>query len=314
MLRIDPDAEAGDRLSNAYDKVRSAWESTPPVHELSPSYALSNIWPALTMSYSGIEQTRKFLLARARGLSVAELIALPRSASREPHGSFRSHDLSWLFGQLDPPVRAALEADFRTFLSLYSFIPHDGLDDFLLDISGHRGDGYQRWRYILVEFDASPPRNSPDAMLANWRCLLLELSRQSEWSAPSLPFPHHVEQDLLHLLRDVESSEFDAAHSGRGPFSGSDSVLAIDPELDACLASFPNGLTAFSSILHHRHNRGDSGIDSASEFLSTVVMGWYREVAHACGGTNAPEMTPAFPCSCRCRPGRPACCRYPSCA
>ena len=274
-------------IRNAYDKARAAWESTPPVHELSPSYALSNIWPALTLSYSGIEQTLKFLLARARGLSVAELVALPRNASHEPHRSFRSHDLSWLFGQLAPAVRDALEADFRTFLSLYSFIPYDGLDDFLLDISGHRGDGYQRWRYILVEFDASPPRNSPDAMLAIWRCLLLELSRQSEWTALFSPLPQHVEDDLLHLLRDVESREFNAVHSGTGPLSGSDSVLAIDPELDAWFASSPNRLAAFASVLDYCHNRGDPGIDSASQFFSTVLIGWYREVAHACANGNS---------------------------
>ena len=287
MLRADPDGEAGDRLSNAYDKVRAAWESTPPVRELSPSYALSNIWPALTMSYSGIEQILKYLLARARGLSVAELVALPRDASREPHGSFKSHDLSWLFGQLEPPVRTAIDADFRTFLTLYSYIPYDGLDDFLLDISGQRGDGYQRWRYILVEFDASPPRNSPDAMLAIWRCLLLELARQSEWTALFAPLPQHVEDDLLHRLREVESRAIDAAHSGRGPFSGSDDVLAIDTELDAWFASSTNRLTAFASVLHHCHNRGTPGIDSASGFFSAVLMGWYREVAEACGAENS---------------------------
>ena len=144
MLFNDADVEAGERLSNAYEKVRAAWESTPPIHELSPSHAVSNIWPALTLSYSAIEQALKVLLARGRGISVPELIALPAAASHPPRRRFNSHDLSWLLGQLgqqDRAVRDAVDADFRTFLSLYSLIPHGSLADFLADVSGDDGDG-----------------------------------------------------------------------------------------------------------------------------------------------------------------------------
>ena len=136
-IRRDADAEAGDRLSNAYDKVRAAWESAPPIREYSPSHAISNIWPALVLAYSGIEQSLKFLLARARDLSVSELIKLPAHESADPpERTFRSHDLSWLFDQLNSDVRSGVEGDFRTFLSLYSYIPFGTLAEFLSEISG----------------------------------------------------------------------------------------------------------------------------------------------------------------------------------
>lgn len=212
MLLDDPDAEAGERLSNAYEKVRRARESTPPIRELSTSHAVSNIWPALTLAYSGIEQALKFLLARDRGISVRQLVDLPANASRAPQRKFKNHDLSWLFGQLEDGVRDAVDAEFRTFLSLYSFIPHESLSDFLADISGDNGDGFARWRYVLVELDSGLPRNSPDAMLAAWRCLLLELSRQSEWDADFGPLYQEIDDEILRFLDEAGSQAGDEVH------------------------------------------------------------------------------------------------------
>ena len=94
MLLTDPDAEADERLSNACARVRRTWESTPAFQEMMPSHAVSNIWPAVTLSYSGVEQALRQLLALGRGLSVTQLIALPATASRPPHRRFNSHDLS----------------------------------------------------------------------------------------------------------------------------------------------------------------------------------------------------------------------------
>ena len=266
MLLDDPDAEAGERLSNAYEKVRRAWESTPPIRELSSSHAVSNIWPALTLSYSGIEQALKFLLARDRGISVRQLIDLPATASRAPQRRFNNHDLSWLFRQLEDGVRDAVDAEFRTFLSLYSFIPHESLSDFLADISGDNGDGYARWRYVLVELDSGPPRNSPDAMLAAWRCLLLELSRQSEWKADFGPLHQEIDDELLRFLDEAGSEAGGGVHPD------------IASEVCEWFASCPNRLSGFASVLDHCRNEGRVGIASASEPFLALLTRWYRAV------------------------------------
>lgn len=277
MLFNDADVEAGERLSNAYEKVRAAWESTPPIHELSPSHAVSNIWPALTLSYSAIEQALKVLLARGRGISVPELIALPAAASHPPRRRFNSHDLSWLLGQLgqqDRAVRDAVDADFRTFLSLYSLIPHGSLAAFLADVSGDDGDGYARWRYVLVEFDRPPPRNSPDAMLAAWRCLLLELSRQSEWNARLRALHQEVDDELMRLLAEAGSE------TGYG--SDPDIAREVREWFDSC----PNRLSGFASVLHECHNCGSPGIASASESFATLLTHWYRWLAARTASDN----------------------------
>ena len=295
-IRRNADAEAGDRLSNAYDKVRAAWESAPPIHEYSPSHAISNIWPALVLSYSGIEQSLKFLLARARDLSVSELIKLPAHESADPpKRTFKSHDLSWLFDQLHTDVRSAVEGDFRTFLSLYSYIPFGTLAEFLSEISGKGGEGYMRWRYTLVEFESKPPRNAPAAMLGAWRCLLLELKRQSEWkgsSSPgsdaSMPLDEQLDAEFTHLLHEAESNELSAWTLHYDPNTGRASYPVIDAELGDWCAGFPNRLCAFASVLDRGRNHGDPGLTSGSEYFSTILKRWYGKVVTRAESDNTP--------------------------
>ena len=202
---------------------------------------------ALVLAYSGIEQSLKFLLARTRDLSVSELIKLPAHDSADPpERTFRSHDLSWLFDQLNSDVRSAVEGDFRTFLSLYSYIPFGTLAAFLSEISGKGGEGYMRWRYTLVEFEPKPPRNAPAAMLGAWRCLLLELKRQSEWkgsfspgSDASMPLDEQLDAEFTHLLHEAESNELSARTLHYDPNTGRASYPVIDAELGDWCAGVP---------------------------------------------------------------------------
>ena len=163
-------------------------------------------------------------------------------------------------------MRDAVDAEFDTFLSLSSFIPHGSLGEFLADVSGHNGNGYARWRYVLVEYESGPPRNSPDAMLAAWRCLLLELSRQSEWNADVGPLHEEIEAELLRFLDEA------GAETGHG------SHPDIASEVQGWFRSGPNRLSAFALVLDRYRNYGRHGITSASAPFSALLTHWYRGV------------------------------------
>ena len=87
-------SEIVQRLKIAQERTREGYEQTFKGHDLHPGTDIAGAWPFITAAYSGIEQTFKFQIAEANGMTVEELVATrsPKGAkgARFPH---RHHNL-----------------------------------------------------------------------------------------------------------------------------------------------------------------------------------------------------------------------------
>ena len=127
-----------------------------------------HVRPFVTAGYCGIEQSFKFLIALRKGLpSVRKLLDEEKSA--RVRSQYDTHDLLFLFRDLDPLEQSQMSNDFRLFTSLYEHIPVRSLSEFLEIICSDRGNGYVLWRYSLTEFESALPSNSVEALLAVWK-------------------------------------------------------------------------------------------------------------------------------------------------
>ena len=82
-------------------------EMEPVTWELHPGTDIARNWTVITASYSGLEQTFKYLIAEEKGLTIAELIAfVDRQELNVNEGGakqypFQTHNLGWLFSKLE---------------------------------------------------------------------------------------------------------------------------------------------------------------------------------------------------------------------
>ena len=164
------------RLHAAYKQTSDWNEARPWAHELVADYQLGQEWPVISAAYSGIEQTLKLLIALDMGKTIEELINLQDNevqqvGRRRRRPAYLTHRLGFLFSKLDPGKREAVEEDYARWQSLHSYVDMPTCEEFLNHIQGDGEDGYQNWRYCLVQ-DQLPVTNSADAMLAAWAALL----------------------------------------------------------------------------------------------------------------------------------------------
>ena len=163
----------GPTAPDCAQKTSQTLESGPVTHELHPGTDIARNWTVITAAYSGLEQTLKFLIAEKADLTIAELIdlAAPQHAAidERPVGRhpYRTHDLAWLFSELEHPARDVVQDFYGRFQSLHSYVPIADADEFLTEISGPGRAGYERWRYTLIE-DRPLSRNSPETLSAIW--------------------------------------------------------------------------------------------------------------------------------------------------
>ncbi|MDE0219289.1 MAG: hypothetical protein OXJ90_08465 [Spirochaetaceae bacterium] len=177
------------RLEMAYKRCQELFDNMPPSHDFIPSVNLVNSWPIITASYSGIEQSFKYLIASSCSMSVPEM---RRSTRQHNH-----HDLRKLLVALDQEAQSYLTAYYRCYQSLHNYIHHRDLSSFMTGISSMDGRGYENWRYALVEPENDIPTNSPEGMLAVWRASIhLIMHRGGRWRG--LPMPS---SEIWHELR-----------------------------------------------------------------------------------------------------------------
>ena len=101
------------------------------------------VWPFITATYSGIEQTFKFHLAEARRQTVEELVATrgPKGSKGDARFPYRHHNLGRLFGCLANPIRVALTEQYRRFRTLHPYIDPGSVAEFLDVVSLEDGRG-----------------------------------------------------------------------------------------------------------------------------------------------------------------------------
>ena len=275
-LNEQTQGDVGDRLWNAYEQCRTAWEMQEPKQDISLNYALTNAWPTVVTSYSGVEQAIKLLIALRKGLTVEELVRPPRESGNRCR-PFESHNLAELFDQLDSEEKRAIGSVFRTFQSLYCFIPYNTVEEFLTEIS--RCGGYTRWRYCLVEVEKEPPRNAPDALLALWRCLLIELKRQSKWvENRCVPLSKHILNELKYLLAQAEKNEMNEQARQQYRKSTVISFPRFDRDIQKWLGPPENHMNAYAKALHDHYSGRMLSAGAMPATIGPVLERWYESV------------------------------------
>lgn len=129
--------EAAARLRAALRYCQHMLCAIPPKHDLHEGTELANAWALVTVSYSGIEQSLKLLLAQRDRLTVSEWRC---SATGK---RFRdSHGLRKLFDAIDEQARTTAAEYFKRFQSLHNYINSSSLEEYLAEASiGGRGYG-----------------------------------------------------------------------------------------------------------------------------------------------------------------------------
>ena len=139
------------------------YQKNPMRRDLVPSYEALQAWPFIVSAYSGIEQSIKVLLKM--------------SSIEYPSSGRAGHRLDRLFDRLPAPEQLVVRKSFDVYQSLHYYITFASLDDFLGSISvGYGNTGYDDWRYLLMDFEATlasarVPVNHAGAMLEVWSAL-----------------------------------------------------------------------------------------------------------------------------------------------
>ena len=177
-MPIDDDARVAITLrqQTAYAETLEHHRLKPERIELVGDVALAQQWPTIGATYSGIEQSLKYLIALQKDLTVDELlvddgIVEDPGEKPEQRTRYRIHNLPTLFSRLDERTREAIERDYAVWQSLYDYISIPTCAEFLEHIQGDDNRGHLDWRYCLIQGHL-PPSNSADAMLAVWGSLI----------------------------------------------------------------------------------------------------------------------------------------------
>ena len=269
--------EKVQRLLTAHRKTSQTLESEPFTHELHPGTDIARNWTVITAAYSGLEQTLKYLIAERANLTIAELIerAVPQNAANhERHIGrypYRTHDLAWLFSELEQSARDIVLDFYEQFQSLHSYVPIADAEEFLTEISGPRGAGYERWRYTLIE-DRPLPRNSPETLSAIWG-VCVQMAEQNLWKNQRVHMPdrqlaQHFCQHLEMLMMNVSVERQNAGE----PFRD------VSGEIRDWLWREGHPLNAFAQVLWNSSRYGSHGAEGASDWLSEALTRWVRDV------------------------------------
>ena len=139
------------RLIEAQRQMEGFFHTNPGQRDMDPQYEAVTAWIIITSCYSGIEQSMKCLLQ------------IDGSFNKDDHFH---HNIGELFQDLTSNEKHVLRTYYSIYRSLHSYILLESLDRFLSTID----DGYQKWRYFLLE-GVKPPKTHPGAMVEIWLAL-----------------------------------------------------------------------------------------------------------------------------------------------
>ena len=181
------------RVNYAHKNTQRQYDKYPPNDDMVPIAAAINAWTLVCGCYMGIEQTMKLLIRMRGGVSENKLRG--------------THDLACLYSLLDPSERAVVTSYYRVYRSLHNFdtgsIALDTADEFIR----HIGDGYTKWRYILVE-NPEPPKTHLGLMLETWRALA-HLAVNREWGPAFHTLADYLESYIMQSLCHAAENDTD---------------------------------------------------------------------------------------------------------
>ena len=262
--------EKVQRLRTAYERTREVLDRQQRVNELHPGTDIANNFVVLTVSYMGLEQTFKYLIAYEHGKTIEEITA--------QRGPYRHHDLGKLFEELSEETKATASEFYARFQSLHLYIPFNDVGDFLRNVSGERGEGYQKWRYALIQDTANeknaPPLNSGDAMMAVWQIAIDLADRTVREDDNRIEmYEEHLETLCLGLLNDSHDEVYAA---GVNEHWDGEMVLR---EIHEWIAIRDGILNAFASMLWNAARVGHHGAAFENEWSSRVLSKCLERIA-----------------------------------
>ena len=147
-MPLDDDARVAItlRLRTAHAETHENYTRKPAWIEILGDVALAQQWLTIGATYSGIEQTLKYLIALQKDLTVDELLVKngivekPREEPERPT-RYRIHHLGTLFSRLDRQTKEAVEHDYAVWQSLYDYLTIPTCAEFLDRIQGDDNEG-----------------------------------------------------------------------------------------------------------------------------------------------------------------------------
>ena len=281
----DESMEIVQRLRTAYKNTQQLLDGEKVVREMHAGTELARYWPIVTASYSGLEQTIKYLIAEEQGIGIQELIgqSIPAKSwfgcRRKQANPYRTHNIAWLFGELEAPTKSVMRDFYGQFQSLHSYIPIRKLDEFLQRVSARKGAGYERWRYALIE-NRKLPQNSPAALVAIWG-VCVQIAVNKSWSNQRVRMPDEMlATDLRNRLNALARGISINRQNAGEPYQ------EIQPEIDAWFHASGHPLNAFAQVLWHYRRYESHGVADASDWLSEVLQKWCKHVLEAMSGSG----------------------------
>ena len=165
---------------------------------------------------------------------------------------------------------------YARFQSLHIYVPFLDANEFVGHISGRRGEGYENWRYALIQDtnneENAPPLNSGDAMLAVWQATVLLADRSiREDESSIIMYDEFLRELLYHVLMDCQDEVLRTANSVNG-----DGEL-VHREINEWLTARGDILNAFSAIIRRQTMVGNHGVGVESELAGRIWRNSWRE-------------------------------------
>ena len=281
-MPIDNDARVAItlRLQTAYAETLENHTRKPAYIELLGDVALAQQWLTVGATYSGIEQTLKYLIALQKDLTLDELLVkkgIVENPQEEPdqRTKYRIHQLGSLFSRLDPRTKEAVEHDYAVWQSLYDYYTFPTCVEFLDRIQGDGNDGHLDWRYCLIQ-EHLPPPNSADAMLAIWASLirLCEKREGIPHRAGARRSDEEVRFGLSECLeRACMDYELRAAENG-------DPIPPLREELRRWAPSGSRMVNNMAALLGHREKYLEVPEREGSEAMRRTLAACLSQLAH----------------------------------
>ena len=254
--------EKVQRLRTAYVRTREVLDRQERVHDLHAGTDIANNFVVLTVAYMGLEQTFKYLIAVEDGRTIEEITA--------QGGGYRHHNLARLFEGVSEEDQAMASEFYARFQSLHMYVPWDNARDFLRQISGERGEGYEKWRYALIQDtddeENAPPLNSGEAMMAVWQAAmdLAERGLREDDNRFEM-YEEHLEVLCFEILSDSHDEVYRSADDENW-----DGEL-VHREIGEWIANNGGILNAFSSILRREARVGHHDVAFENEWSARVL-------------------------------------------
>lgn len=268
--------EKVQRLRTACKKTRHLFENEELTRELHAGTDIARRWTVITAAYSGLEQTLKYLIAEEKDFSILELIHyVPSDKLQGNYPSnrrypYRTHNIAWLYDNLEESTQSIVQEFYARFQSLHDYIPICIASEFLERISGQDGEGYERWRYALIE-ERDLPQNSAEALLAIWDvCVGAAEERISE--APGVRMPNETLDWSLRRQLKLIVNKVSVERQNQGePFQD------IQLEIRAWFQKAGCSLNAFAQALWYFKRYNSHGVVGASDWFSNALDRWLND-------------------------------------